>query len=120
MSSKMKNVKIDDFHVMTVKNVFWGITGLILGLIINDIVIFVSNTFKIKYLLLQNFIQITLCAMLLAVIHTNNLYGWSWQHLIPELFFISFFFGVQYKILSNLQHSYVIHSDNSDNTTNSI
>ena len=106
MGSTNKN--IDKFHIMTLKNIVWGICGLITGLIINDFVVHLSNKLKIKSLFIQNILQITICAIVLALLHTYYLFGWDWQHLIPELFFISFFFGVQYKILTNIQNTYVI------------
>ena len=62
MSSRnnSKISKTDKFHIMTVKNVIWGIIGLTLGIIINDMVIYISNKFHIKYLFIQNMLQITL------------------------------------------------------------
>ena len=113
MSTKKNNKSIDKFHIMTSKNIIWGISGLVIGLIINDFVIQLSNKLKIKNLFIQNILQITICAIVIALLHTYYLFGWDWQHLMPELFFISFFFGVQYKILTNIQNTYVI-----DNNTN--
>jgi hypothetical protein len=66
-NSKISKIsKIDKFHIMTVKNVIWGIIGLTLGVIINDIVIYISNKFHIKYLFIQNMLQITLCAIVVS------------------------------------------------------
>jgi len=114
MSLKQKNNKlIDRFHIMTSKNIIWAIAGLSSGLIINYFVIYISNNLKIKNLFIQNLLQITICAIVISFLHTYYLFGWNWKHLMPELFFISFFFGVQYKILTNLQNTYVI-----DNKTN--
>ncbi len=104
----LTNKNIDKFHIMIVKNIVWGISGLITGLIINHFVVHLSNKFKIKNLFVQNILQLTICAIVLALLHTYHLFGWYWQYLIPELFFISFFFGVQYKIMSNIQNTYVI------------
>lgn len=112
MSLKINKKKIDEFHIMTSKNIIWGISGLVLGIIVNDSVIYISNKLKIKYLFIQNIIQITLCAIIVSLLHIYYLYGWDWQHITPELFFVSFFFGVQYKILNNIQHTYVIDSNN--------
>ena len=118
-NSKISKIsKTDKFHIMTVKNVIWGIIGLTLGVIINDIVIYISNKFHIKYLFIQNMLQITLCAIVVSFLHTYYLYGWDWQDLTPELFFVSFFFGVQYKILTNIQHSYQIDDTNNYNNNN--
>jgi len=118
MSLIKQKTRIDKFHIMTIKNVIWGVCGLGMGIIINDIVIYLSNTLRIKYLLLQNFIQIVLCAIVLSLLHIYNIYGWSWQHLTPELFFVSFFFGVQYKMLTNIQHTYEIVDTNIYNNNN--
>ena len=107
MSLKMQS-KMDKFHIMVSKNIIWGVSGLVLGIIINDSVIYISNNLKIKYLFIQNIIQITFCALVLALLHTYYLYGWDWQHIMPELFFVSFFFGVQYKLLTNIQQSYML------------
>jgi hypothetical protein len=102
---------VDNFVYMSVKNCIWGIIGLILGVIINNIVIYLSNTLHIKLLFVQNIIQIFLCSIILSTINIyHNYFGWTWQNATPGLFFISFFFGVQYKILSNIQHSYILDS----------
>ena len=61
-------------------------------------------------------LQITICAIVIALLHTYYLFGWDWQHLMPELFFISFFFGVQYKILNNIQNTYVINNKTNNDT----
>ena len=112
-SSSNQYVPSDNFANMAIKNFAWGTTGLILGVIINHIVIYLSNHFKIKILFIQNVIQVSLCSILLALIHSyHNYFGWTWQQLTPGVFFVSFFFGVQYKILSNIQNTYVIDSDN--------
>jgi len=116
MAKTEKN--IDKFHIMTTKNIIWGISGLVLGIIVNDTVIYISNKCKIKSLFIQNIIQISICALLLAFLHTYYLYGWDWQHLTPELFFVSFFFGVQYKIINNIQNTYIINNDNDNNNNN--
>jgi len=110
-NSKNNNKTMDKFHIMATKNIFWGILGLGLGITVNDTVIYLSNKFKIKNLFIQNIMQITICAIVVTVLHTNYLYGWDWQHLTPELFFVSFFFGVQYKLLSNIQNTYIINND---------
>ena len=116
MAKTEKN--IDKFHIMTTKNIIWGISGLVLGIIVNDTVIYISNKCKIKSLFIQNIIQISICALLLAFLNTYYLYGWDWQHLTPELFFVSFFFGVQYKIINNIQNTYIINNDNDNNNNN--
>lgn len=98
---------IDNFHTMTIKNFIWGLFGIILGIIINNIVIFISTQFKIKFLPLQNVIQLVLCSYVLAIINIKfNYFGWSWQNITPGLFFVSFFFGVQFNIFANIQNVY--------------
>jgi hypothetical protein len=110
-NTNTNNKTIDKFHIMVVKNIFWGIFGLGLGIIVNDTVIYLSNKFKIKNHIIQNIMQITICAIVVALLHINYLYGWYWQHLTPELFFVSFFFGVQYKLLTNIQSTYILEDE---------
>ncbi len=90
------------------KNFTWGAVGIILGIIINNSVAFLSTLLKINVLIMQNIIQLILCSFILALI--NNLYyyfGWTWQNVTPGLFFVSFFFGVQFKIFTNIQNTYI-------------
>jgi hypothetical protein len=69
----------------------------------------IGNTFKIYNLLIQNFIQISICGITLALIEKiNNNFAWSWQNVTPGLFFISFFFGTQFKILNNIASKHII------------
>jgi len=99
----------DNIMMMMFKNAGWGTTGLIFGILINNIVIALSNTLKIKYLIVQNIIQLFLCSLTLATLHTYyHYFGWSWQNITPGLFFVSFFFGVQFKIMLNIQSSYIL------------
>ena len=99
---------IDNLYSMIIKNFVWGICGITLGIIINNSVIVISKKFKIKHLLAQNIIQLALCSYVLALINCLfNYFGWTWQNITPGLFFVSFFFGVQVKIFSNLQTSYI-------------
>jgi hypothetical protein len=112
MSSK-KNINIyapsDKFIYMTMKNFSWGILGLVFGMSINNIVIYLSKTLIIEKLLLQNILQILLCALLLSTLHYyHNYFGWTLQNNTEGLFFVSFFFGVQFKVLSNIQSVYEI------------
>ena len=99
----------DNFIHMSIKNFIWSIAGLCLGVIINNIVVFLRNKLKIKYLFIQNILQLILCSLFLAAIHNQyNYFGWTWQNITPGLFFISFFFGVQFKIFINIQNSIII------------
>lgn len=98
----------DAFYIMIIKNIIWGILGISLGVIINNTVIFVCNNFKINFLIIQNIIQLLLCAVILAVIqYLFNYFGWTWQNTTSGLFFVSFFFGTQVEIFTNIQHKYI-------------
>ena len=112
ISSSNQYAPTDNFVNMTIKNFVWAIIGLILGLIINNIVVYLSIHLNIEYLFVQNVIQIGLCSILLALIHTYyNYFGWTFQNITPGLFFISLFFGVQYKLLTNIQNTYIIYDN---------
>ena len=90
------------------KNAGWGTTGLIFGILINNIIVALSNTLKIKYLIVQNIMQLFLCSLTLATLHNYyHYFGWSWQNITPGLFFVSFFFGVQFNIFTNIQSTYI-------------
>ena len=105
----------DTLLVMTIKNIIWGVMGLILGIFINDTVIFLSQIFKIKNYFIQNLIQIILCAIILAIMYTQHKYiGWTLNNTLPGFFFISFLFGVQFKLLNNIQRSYMINNSNAN------
>jgi len=100
---------IDNILMMTLKNASWGAVGLFFGILINNINVALSNSLKIKYLIVQNIMQLFLCSLTLATLHTYfHYFGWSWQNITPGLFFVSFFFGVQFKIMLNIQSSYIL------------
>ena len=108
MALNNKYKPIDNLYTMVIKNFSWGLAGISLGIIINNSVILISKLFKIKHLLAQNTIQLALCSFVLALIHILfNYFGWTWQNITPGLFFISFFFGIQIKIFSNIQTTYI-------------
>lgn len=95
--------------IMTFHNFVWGVLGLALGIFINDIMIILSDFFNIKVLFVQNILQVTLCSITLAIIqYFNNFFGWSWQNITPGLFFVSFFFGTQFKILNNVTDEHLL------------
>ena len=99
----------DNPFVMSFKNITWGILGLAVGVSINDIIIITSDVFGIKNLFIQNILQITICSLTLAIIqYFNNYFGWSWQNITPGLFFVSFFFGTQFKILNNIAGEHLL------------
>jgi len=98
----------DTFNIMIIKNIIWGILGILIGVIINNTVIFICNKFKITLLITQNIIQLLLCAVILAVIqYLFNYFGWTWQNTTAGLFFVSFFFGTQIEIFTNIQNKYI-------------
>ena len=98
-----------NFYNMAVNNVIWGFIGLTVGIFNNNFIVFLSNKLNITSLLVQNLIQLAVCSSLLAIIHTYfNFFGWSWQNTTPGLFFVSFFFGVQFKMITNIQNSYIL------------
>jgi hypothetical protein len=98
-----------DFSQMAFNNVLWGFIGLTVGIFNNNFIVFLSNKLNIKSLLIQNLMQLVMCSSLLAVIHIYfNFFGWSWQNTTPGLFFIAFFFGVQFKMITNIQNSYIL------------
>ena len=103
----------DSFVVMTAKNFLWGSSGLVLGVIVNDFVIYFTKKLKIKMIIVQNIIQMFICAVVLALLHQyHNYFGWSLQNVTEGLFFVSFFFGVQYKLFANVQKNYIINNNN--------
>jgi len=107
-SSKNLYKPKDSFYIMIMKNIIWGILGIILGVIVNNTVIFICNKFKITILTLQNGIQLFLCAVILAVTqYFFNYFGWTWQNTTAGLFFVSFFFGIQIEIFTNIQNKYI-------------
>ena len=113
-----KYTPTDTLFFMTLKCIILGILGLGLGVIINDIVVYLSYKFKIKNLFLQNIIQISICSFVLSILHTkNNFLGWTLQDTLPGVTFIAFLFGVQFKLLNNIEQNYII-KDNINNIIN--
>jgi hypothetical protein len=98
----------DTFFIMMTKNFTWGILGISLGIIINNTVIFICNAFEINLLFIQITIQLILCAFILALIqYLFNYFGWTWQNTTAGLFFISFFFGIQFDIFDDIQNDFM-------------
>lgn len=99
----------DTFYMLMTKNFIWGILGILLGIIINNAVILICNIFEINILFIQITIQLLLCAFILALIqYLFNYFGWTWQNTTFGLFFISFFFGIQFDIFDDIQNDYII------------
>ena len=102
-------IPTDTFYVMTLKCIILGIVGLIIGILINDFVVYISNKLQIKKLFIQNIIQISICSLVLSFLHTkHNILGWTLKETLPGVFFIAFLFGVQFKILTNIGKTYII------------
>ena len=105
----MKYALSENPFIITLYNFVWGILGLTLGISINDIIIIMSDLFDIKILFVQNILQVIVCSLTLAFIqYFNNYFGWSWQNITPGLFFVSFFFGTQFKILNNIAGEHLL------------
>ena len=103
----------DNAYIITIKCIILGTLGLILGIMINDIVIYISNSLDIKNRFLQNILQIILCSITIAVLHTSSrIVGWVLRNTIPGFFFLTLLFNVQFKLIDNIQNTYLI-----DNTT---
>jgi uncharacterized protein YacL len=104
----MENTNIykqsDNFLQLTSKNIIWAILGIIFGLVINNIVVFLIKKYNINNKYGKVLIHIILCAIILSFIqiYINNYFGWSWQNVTPGLYFVSFFFGVQYNVFNTL------------------
>jgi len=105
----MSSYKLNDsFQGLLTKNIIWSILGIILGVLNNNIIVFICSTFNIQLLFIQNLLQLFLCSLILTVIqYFFNYFGWSWQNITPGLFFVSFFFGIQYHIFTNIQNTYI-------------
>jgi hypothetical protein len=98
----------DNFYIILTKNFIWGALGILFGITINNSVVFISTLFEIKILLLQILIQLILCSFILALINTLfNYFAWTWQNITPGLFFVSFFFGVQFTMFKHIQNTYI-------------
>ena len=99
----------DTFNIMILKNIIWGVLGILFGIIINNTVIILCDMFQINTLIIQSIIQLILCAFILALIqYFFNYFGWTWQNTTSGLFFISFFFGIQFDIFRNIRHNYIL------------
>lgn len=97
----------DDLYTMIYKNILWGIVGIILGLCINILVSsklsdIITGQYQDE---LRVILQLVLCSVVLAFVHVkvSNHFGWTWQNVTHGLFFVSFFFGVQYSMFTYMQ-----------------
>lgn len=94
---------------MTVKNIMWSIYGIIMGMTIDITCKKINKKLKINREIVNVLIQLILCSVVLSIFRIKLLpyFGWSWQNITPGLFFVSFFFGSQFFLFSNVQN--IIH-----------
>ena len=99
----------ESFTSMTTRNFVWGLIGIVFGLVINNLSKHFVDFFKIESKNIKILIQLLFCSIALSYVHThiNNEFGWTWQNVTPGLFFVSFFFGVQYLAFTTIQDVYV-------------
>ncbi len=97
--------KNESFMSMSCRNFIYGLIGIIFGLVINSISQKINKKLKIENKNLKIIMQLFICSISLGYVHTILIpqFGWSWQNLTEGLFFISFFFGVQYSVFSDIQ-----------------
>jgi hypothetical protein len=115
MSSNNIYLPSDNLNYMIIKCIIWGILGTTLGIIINNIVIFLINNFFIKNNsdykigIFEILLQFILCCITLSLIHMKfNYFGWTWQNTTPGFIFVSLFFAVQYNIFNNIPYLFVL------------
>lgn len=112
-SISKKYAPSDNVYMMTYKNMLWGVSGLILGILVNNIVVKLSELLSIKTFFIQNIVQIILCSMVLAVIHNNfHYFGWTWQNTTYGFIFVSLFFLAQFKLAHNIEDTYILKNNN--------
>jgi hypothetical protein len=96
------------FVQMSGLNISNSFAGLVSGILINQIGSKLYDSLNITDKNVKIIGQIVLCSIFLAFIHTkiSNKFGWEWQSITPGLFFIAFFFGVQYLSFTSIQEVY--------------
>jgi ABC-type multidrug transport system fused ATPase/permease subunit len=115
MSSNNIYLPSDDLYSMIIKCIIWGIIGTALGIIINNLTIFIINNITIlkhtnnRVVILEIVFQFILCCIILSLIHMKfNYFGWTWQNTTPGFVFVSLFFAVQYNIFNNIPHLFIL------------
>ena len=115
MSSNNIYLPSDNVYYMIIKCIIWGILGTALGIIINNLTIFLINNFFIKKNtkydigLFEILFQFILCCIILSIIHMKfNYFGWTWQNTTPGFIFVSLFFAVQYNIFNNIPNLFIL------------
>ena len=98
----------ESLTIMSIHNFIWGLIGIVFGLIINKLSKKISDHFRINNKNIKILLQLVICSIALGYVHktVNEKYRWMWQTITPELFFISFFFGVQYMEFSAIEDLY--------------
>ena len=100
----------DNLNNMIIKCIIWGLLAIILGTIVNNIFVHILNNINYKpNIIVEILLQLILCCIILSIIHINfNYFGWTWQHTTPGFIFVSFFFGAQYNVFTNMQKRFII------------
>lgn len=89
-------------HMVT-KSILWGALGIFFGRLCNVLTVLVCKVGRINNTVLQDFIQLFICAAVLTLLRNLQYYfGWTWQNTTAGLFFTAFFFGTQFKIMANI------------------
>ena len=95
----------DNIFVDTVnKCVLYAFLGLMLGIVINMIAKKTTGFLKVSRFF-NVFIQLILCAVTFSFVKTfmSEKLVDNWINSVQGLFFVSVFFGVQYKMFSDIQ-----------------
>ena len=91
---------------MIPKSIVWGAIGIFFGRLCNMITVLVCNIGSVNNMVLQNFIQLFICAAVITLLRNlHHYFGWTWQNTTAGLFFTAFFFGTQFKIMSNIANN---------------
>jgi hypothetical protein len=84
------------------KNFVIGALGFFLGILNNVISLYAHNILNITNTLLKVLLHLFISCVILALLqYYFNYFSWIWKNVTSELFFVSFFFGVQYNIFSD-------------------
>jgi hypothetical protein len=101
---------IYNLHDMIIQCILYGIIGIILGTIVNNIFVYILNNISYKpNVIVEIVLQLIICSIVLSIININfHFFGWAWQSTTPGFIFVSFFFGVQYNAFSNIQKRFIM------------
>lgn len=101
----MRYVPEHNFIEMTSMSFIWAVIGIVLGLLTNNGLVMIFNKYyKNGNKIVKLIIEILTCSVVISALHLyiNNYFGWTWQNITPGLFFVSFYFSVQYDLFDNL------------------